>query len=262
MFNDFGVQVPAVTFVTWPDNYYHTSGDRPSILDPTQLRRAIVIAAATAYVIAASDEDGAVRIGAEVAANASKRLSFIQQFNAGRITEASADELAAAYKRALFDMEAYAISEKATLLSVLELSSGNVLKKFIGTQADYIQKASKLSAESLTELAKARGEALKVAIKPVVLQADEVKASKIYPKATPAARETGFGVIRNIPQDIQAKYNLQVRNGAEIARLTIHGNNSILDIKKLLDAQFPNAESLAEVTQYLELLKEVKLVAY
>ncbi|MBR2061182.1 MAG: DUF4910 domain-containing protein, partial [Tidjanibacter sp.] len=35
VFNDWGVQVPGVIMITWPDNYYHTSGDRPAICDPT-----------------------------------------------------------------------------------------------------------------------------------------------------------------------------------------------------------------------------------
>jgi hypothetical protein len=263
VFNDFGVQVPGVMFITWPDNYYHTSGDRPSILDPTQLRRAIVIAASAAYIIASSDEEGALKIAAEVASNAAKRLAVIQQVNAYRINEATAAGLQAAYTRALYDIDAYFISEKATLLSVLELSSAASLKKFIDLQTDNILKTSKLNAKSLEELAKARGEILKVAVNPPVLSPGEQKASKIFPKASPLARETGYGVLRAISRDLLAKYDLQqVRNGAEIARLTKAGTNSILDIKKLLDAQFPGTESLDEITRYLELLKEVKLVSY
>jgi hypothetical protein len=263
VFNDFGVQVPAIMMVTWPDNYYHTSGDRPSILDPTQLRRAIVIAASAAYVIASSDEEGALKIAAEVASNAIKRLGIIQQVNANRINEAQAADLQAAYKRALYDIDAYFISEKATLQSVLELSSAASLKKFIDLQTDNILKTSKLNAKSLEELAKVRGGIVKTAIKPFVLSPEERKASEIFPKASPLARESGFGVLRSISRDLLTKYDLlQVRNGAEIARLTKAGSNSILDIKKLLDVQFPNSESLEEITRYLNLLKEVKLVSF
>ncbi|MDR0836579.1 MAG: hypothetical protein LBN11_08395, partial [Tannerella sp.] len=209
------------------------------------------------------DEESALKIVAEVSSNAVKRLAFIQQINAKRINEAPAAGLQAAYKRALSDIDACFINEKATLQTALELSSGASLKKFIDLQTDNILKTSKLNAKSLEELAKARGEVLQVAIKPVVWTPEEQKAAKIFPKATSLAGESGFGVLRNISRDLLARYNLlQVRNGAEIARLTKAGTSSILDIKKQIDAQFPNAESLDEITRYLELLKESKLVVF
>ena len=261
VFNDFSVGVPAIMMVTWPDNYYHTSGDRPEICDPTQLRRAVVIAATAAYVIASADEEGALRIAGETASNAVKRLALVQQFNAKRINEATAGRLQAVYKRAVSDLEAHSGNEKATLLSILELTPANALvKKFIDTQTGNIQKISKLNISNLEELAKARAEALHTTLRPVALSAEEQKASKRYPKATPALGEAGFGALRNIPREVQDKYNVRPRNGGEIVRLSRQGVNSILDIKKILDAQFPNAESLEEIGLYLELLKELKFV--
>jgi hypothetical protein len=283
IFNDFGVNIPALMLITWPDNYYHTSGDRPSILDPTQLRRAVVIAASAAYIIASAGEDEALKIAAEVSTNAVKRLALIQQSNAGRINEASADDLQAAGKRAIFDLDAYSVNEKATLLSVLELApSSSILKKYVDTQIANIQSINKIGAKSLEDLSKARGEALNVAVKPVALTPEELKASKIYPKATSLAFETGYGALRTIPREVQVKHGImppafgrgggstgaEVQNGVyianstEIARLTVSGNNSVLDIKKMLDAQFPHAESLADIMRYLELLKEVKYVSW
>ncbi|MDR2121142.1 MAG: DUF4910 domain-containing protein [Tannerella sp.] len=281
IFNDFGVNIPALMLITWPDNYYHTSGDRPSILDPTQLRRATVIAAATAYAIASADEDGALKIAAEVSTNAVKRMALIQQSNANRINSASADDLPAACKRAVFDLDAFTVHEKATLSSVLELApSGSILKKYIDTQIAHIQSINKIGVKSLEDLAKARGEALHVAVKPVALTPEEQKAARIYPKATSLAFETGYGALRTIPHETLTKHGImtmtfgrggaevtvqrgiRIINGAEIARLTVSGNNSVLDIKKMLDAQFPATESLADITQYLEMLKDAGFVTY
>ena len=53
-----------------------------------------------------------------------------------------------------------------------------------------------------------------------------------------------------------------VNHGAEIAKLTVGGTNSILDIKKMLDAQFPNPDNLETITNYLKMLKESGLVEY
>ena len=56
VFNDWAVGVPGVVLNTWPDKWYHTSEDRPDKLDPTQMKRAVIITAASAYTIAAADD--------------------------------------------------------------------------------------------------------------------------------------------------------------------------------------------------------------
>ncbi len=47
-------KIPAVIYNNWPDLVYHTSEDRPNVCDPTQLKRAAFIGAATGYVIASA----------------------------------------------------------------------------------------------------------------------------------------------------------------------------------------------------------------
>ncbi|HSQ79311.1 MAG TPA: M28 family peptidase, partial [Candidatus Bathyarchaeia archaeon] len=54
VFNDWGVGVPGVVLNTWPDKWYHTSEDRPDKLDPTQMKRAVIITAAWASSDAAT----------------------------------------------------------------------------------------------------------------------------------------------------------------------------------------------------------------
>ena len=94
VFNDWGVQVPGIILITWPDNFYHTSGDRPSICDPTQLRRAVVLASATAYTISSADLDGALSIAGEVASNAQKRIGLKLAEDLSGWNKLSADQLA------------------------------------------------------------------------------------------------------------------------------------------------------------------------
>jgi aminopeptidase YwaD len=60
-------RVPVIYIADWPDRYIHTQRDVPENLDPTKLRRAMFIAAASGYFLAtASTPDslsGAIRIG-------------------------------------------------------------------------------------------------------------------------------------------------------------------------------------------------------
>ncbi|MCD6346737.1 MAG: DUF4910 domain-containing protein, partial [Bacteroidales bacterium] len=75
VFNDWGIGVPGVMLITWPDNYYHTSEDRASHCDPTQLRRCCVISAASAYTIAAADAKMVRKMAGEIFSNGIRRIA-------------------------------------------------------------------------------------------------------------------------------------------------------------------------------------------
>ena len=54
-------RVPVIYIADWPDRYIHTQRDLPGNLDPTKLRRAIFIAAASGYYLATL-ENGTTRL--------------------------------------------------------------------------------------------------------------------------------------------------------------------------------------------------------
>lgn len=268
VFSDWGVQAPGVIMITWPDNYYHTSGDRPEICDPTQLHRAIVLAAASAYTVANADSGDAVKIATEVAANAVKRMSIKMKLDLTEFNNADAENFSALYRKARFNQDAMLNNEVATLATVLELAPASApLKEFVSAMQENVKAAWSANCKSIDAAMKAKAAILGIApIKGVTLTAAEKAASKVYPKSTAKVKEFGYGVLNSIPRDVMAKYGFaqrgSVKNGAEIAKLTTAGTNSILDIKKMLDAQFPSTDSLETVTKYIEMLKEAGLVAY
>ena len=268
VFSDWGVQAPGVIMITWPDNYYHTSGDRPEICDPTQLHRAIVLAAASAYTIADADAQDAVKIASEVAANGVKRMAIKMKQNLAAMNDAGAEEFAALYRAAKFNQDAMFNNEVATLGTVLELAPASAsLKEFVATMQESVKSAWSANNKNIDAAMKVKAAALGVApFKGVTLTAAEKAASKVYPKSTAKVKEFGYGVLNSVPRDLMAKYGFAqrgaVKNGGEIAKLTTNGTNSILDIKKMLDAQFPATDSLETVTKYIEMLKEAGLVTY
>ncbi len=268
VFSDWGVQAPGVIMITWPDNYYHTSGDRPEICDPTQLHRAIVLAAASAYTVANADSGDAVKIATEVAANAAKRMSIKMKQDLTEFNNANAENFASLYRKARFNQDAMLNNETATLGTVLELAPASApLKEFVSAMQENVKAAWSANCKSIDAAMKAKAAALGIApLKGIALTAEEKAASKVYPKSTAKVKESGYGVLNSIPRDLMAKYGFaqrgSVKNGAEIAKLTTAGTNSILDIKKMLDAQFPSTDSLETVTKYIEMLKEAGLVAY
>jgi len=74
--------------------------------------------------------------------------------------------------------------------------------------------------------------------------------------------EIGYGVTRTITRELQQQYMANVPNSGEAAKLTIDGTHSILDIKKMMEAQFPQKIEIAELTKYMNMLKEAGLVTF
>ena len=268
VFSDWGVQAPGVIMITWPDNYYHTSGDRPEICDPTQLHRAIVLAAASAYTIAEADAQDAVKIASEVAANAAKRMSIKMKQDLAALNSATAADFAALYKDAKWHQDAMLNNEIATLATVLELAPASAsLKEFVAAMQEGVKANWAANGKNIDAAMKAKAAALGVApVKAIVLSAEEKAASKVYPKSTAKVLETGYGVLRTVPRELIAKYGFDqrgaVNHSGEIAKLTTTGTNSILDIQKMLATQFPNPDSLETITKYVEMLKEAGLVEF
>ena len=263
VFNDWGVQVPGIIMITWPDNYYHTSGDRPEICAPTQLHRAIVIAAASAYTIAGADENMAIKIASEVASNAEKRMSLKMRYDLAQLNGASEEEFKDLYRTAVFNQDALLNNETATLATVMELApSSALLDEYVKSLQASLKTVRAANGMNIDASMKAKAATSGYAPVKVELSAEEKAASKIYPHSTSKVKEYGYGVLRSIPAELAAKYGIRLTYSAEVAKLASYGKNSVLDIKKMLDAQFPDSDSLESVMKYIELLKEAGLLEY
>jgi aminopeptidase YwaD len=266
VFNDWGVQVPGIMMIDWPDRWYHTSGDHVDKTDPTELKRVTIIGAAAAYTIANADDGIAAKIAAETSSNGAGRLAHQLVRGFEELNNATAANLADAYKLGRAYIEAAVVNEKATLETVNELA---VDKKAVGDHVAGLQKtidqigASHLAALELHMKAAAK----KLNVAPVVLQPTELeaKASTIIPKATAKVTSNGYQGYREfitaVPQDVRTKFPVdKAGDTLELSRLC-NGKNSALDIKKALDAQAQGSlADLQHVMNYLEILKAAGLV--
>lgn len=275
VFNDWGVGVPGVVLNTWPDKWYHTSEDRPDKLDPTQMKRAVIITAASAYTIASADDAAAGRIATEIVSNASARLGH--QLARGLVEMSRVDAVAfpAVFKRARGYIEAAARNERATLDSVAELAAdkGGFGRFLAGLKAS----VTGIEAGHLRTIDQAmRRQAASLGLKPVDtrLTPAEKKASALVPKPLPKIREKGFQGYQAAIQEARKAAAGQPatgqpaapgrgasRNAAEI-QLLCDGGTSALDIKKMLDTQFREETPLEAVLAHLELLKKAGLVTF
>jgi hypothetical protein len=272
IFNNWCVGVPGVMMIAWPDRWYHTSGDLADKADPTQLKRAVVIAAAGAYTIASADDDMAVKIASETAANSARRIAVQTQAGIESLNRAKAGTFMESYKRARFNLGAAVVNEKETLDSILELASD---KKRVGQHTAGMKKtvdgigASQIGLVQAHMLAVA--DRLRVpAIGKIELTDLEKRAAGMYPVTTEKIRVEAISeyqkAVDGLPQDVKDKFPFEdaaedepAVNTKEIQRL-INGKRSALDIKRIMDAQARAPSNLQAVLNYLELLKRAGLV--
>ena len=268
VFNDWGVRVPGIMMIAWPDRWYHTTEDLPDKSDATQLKRAAVIGAAGAYTVANADDAMAMKIAAEIASNATRRLGHYLVAGLETLNGAEAKTFEETYRNARAFVEGGVLNEKDTLDSTLQLAAdktgmGAYLAK-LKKSVDGVAAANLLALEARMEIvAKALG------VKPVVLvpTAAEKMAVKVVPRLT--AKLTGGGhqgyrdAITAVPQELRTKYPYiaSVGNTAEL-NLLINGKHSVLDIKKLLDAQNVRKSTVEGITNYLQILKAAGLVEF
>ncbi len=264
VFNDWGVGVPGIMMIAWPDKWYHTSGDTADKSDPTQLKRAAIIGAAGAYTVASADAGAAARIGAEIAANATRRLGHQMTVAMETLNRATAETLAEDYKYARGALEAAILNEKETLASVLELAPGS--SELAARVAQLTKSVEAVGAAGLAAVdahQATAASALGLKPGPLVLTELEKKAARIIPRPTARVRQNGYRgyqeALNAVPAAERAKYAVSGRDLALAStselQLLVDGKHSALDIKKMLDAQFERRSALQAVLNHLEVLK-------
>jgi hypothetical protein len=271
VFNDWGVGVPGIMMIAWPDKWYHTSGDTADKADPTQLKRASVIGAAGAYTVASADAAAAARIAAETAANATRRLGHQLTVAMETLNQAKAETLAEDYKYARGILEAAVVNEKDTLATILELAPASA--ELAARVAQMVKSVEAVGAAGLAAIDAHRAStasALGVKPAPLVLSELEKRAAKLVPRPTSQVRQGGYREYQKfltaVPADARAKYpvtgkDLVVANSAEL-QLLVNGRHSVLDIKKMLDAQHERRSTLQAIFNQLEILKLAGLVEW
>jgi hypothetical protein len=267
VFNDWAVGVPGIMMITWPDPWYHSSGDRVDKIDATQMKRVAIIGAAGAYTVASADDNMAQKIAGEVASNGTRRLGHQFIVAMEFLNKATAEDISEAYKKAWVQVSTAVTNEKDTLNSVLELAKD---KTSVGSYVAKMQKSIEAIGAAHMEALKTHMETVskKLQVKPVKIQWIDLekKAAKMIPKPTVKVKEKGYRGYREyinaVPKEESKKYpygRINIGSPSELQCL-IDGKRSILDIKHMLDAQYSRESKLQSVINYIQILKLAGLV--
>jgi hypothetical protein len=249
VFNDWGVQVPGIMMITWPDRWYHTSGDHVDKTDPTQLKRVVAIGAAAAYTIASADDDMAIKIASEAAGNGAQRIGHQLARGLAEMDAATAETLAETYKGAREHVEAAVNNEKDTLETVNELATdkARVAGHVVALQraTDQTGAAQLAALDAHVKAAAARLKVSPIALKPTEL---EISAAAMVPKPTAKVTADGYQGYRQHLTGVDLS-KFRGLDTTELSRL-VNGRHSLLDIKKMLEAQAPVKVDLQQVIDY------------
>lgn len=265
VFNDWGVQVPGIMMITWPDFYYHTSQDRADKCDPTQMKRVAVIGAATAYTIASADDQMAFKMANEILSNGSNRLGLMLSECILAMNQSTQEKFADVYKFGKGKIEAALYNEINTVETVYELADNlDAVKEYIATTINALEGVSESHLMAYEQAMK--NKAGKLGFKPVTIKLSslEKKAMGVVPSVTAKVTDAGYrgysAIINEVPQDIKEKYPSRGADTRELPRL-VNGKNNALMIKKMLDAQSTRGEAdLQTVLNYLQILKHAGLI--
>jgi len=266
VFNDWSINVPGMKMITWPDNYYHSSEDNPDKCDPTQLRRAVFISAAGAYTIAVADDKMAGRILSEQYSGANVRLGIQMAKSADMVYNAGINNLSDVYKRACYNLEGVAMAEKSAMEKIRQISENPEVTAMIESRKTAVDNILKEHLSALKEIMIRKSSNLNVPAVNLVTDNYEKMAMKIVPTPTRKAATMGYGGdrrnISSLPLDFLSKYRYgRIVNTSETAGMA-NGKRNLLDIKKMVDAQFETESPLQDIVNYFTVLKEAGLMSF
>jgi len=265
-FNDWGIGVAGVKMNTWPDYYYHSSEDSPDKCDPTQLRRAIFIAAAGAYTMASADDAMAIRIMSEMYAGSCARMGIQMAKASDMIWNVTGETMRSVYKRAAYNIEGFMMAEKSAMETIRQISEKPDVINTLNNMKEKLDDLLQIQLSALRELMITRSKELGVSpadLKPGDLEAI---ALKIIPVPTPKALTMGCeGYYKYIsalsPYFLKENSYSAIVNTSETAGLA-DGKRNLLLIKKMVDAEFERESPLQDIINYYRVLKEAGLMKY
>jgi hypothetical protein len=252
--------------IDWPDNYYHTSEDNPDKCDPTQLRRVIFIASASAYTMASAEYPMVVRILAEMFAAATTRIGIQMAKSSDILENATAESFQKSYKRAAYNIEGTVLAEKNAMDKLRQLSVKPELLTMINNRKDKLGDILAIQLGVLRDLMVSKAKEL--GVPPADLKPDELEAGaiKIIPEPTPKSQNMGYSgdskSVGSLSPDFVKNYPYRgLVNSDETAGMA-DGKLNILQIKKMVDAEFERETPLKDILNYYAVLKEAGLMKY
>ncbi len=260
VFNDGAIRVPAVMF-NRDDVFHHTSLDTLDKVDPTELRRAAVIALGSAFHIASAGNGEARQIARLVARNGLGRLAA-DYYDALGILSAAADpeRLHAAYRQVLNVVSHSIWRESQAILSARALASDEGAKREIAAMKTHLDAAQMTFPREANALYRKLCAGLNTVPKQMALSDEERKAGRLVP-----VRVEGFicpmesdYLVEKLGPGVFSEIKLDPDTAYETFNF-VDGKRSILEITQSISAEF-GPVAIGDISAFFAVLERGGLV--
>jgi len=265
IFNDGLLNVPTVFLFVWPDRYYHTSGDKPEICDPTQLKRSSYIGAAALTVLMDDCPDKSRRLAVEVSNRANSRITSEIKRAMNLIEHSTKSSLHTANKEGINFINQIYKRETATLKSLKNYSRRDqAVDGYINgliTKLAQQKRISKLNLKAFyTLICKTRNilpqgvrttNAERAAMSTIPIRIKSLKGppDNNYLKEKLKGKEVDMD---HPIHKVDSRYRYEILN-------FVDGKNTLMDIRNAVSAEYQPIP-VQWVKQYLELLQKAGII--
>ncbi len=182
------------------------------------------------------------------------------------IWNASSETMKSVYKRAAYNIEGLILAEKSAIEKVKLLSESTDVSVMVNDRKEKLDDLLLIQLSALKDLMTARSKQLAVPVATLALDDAEKSAAKIIPVPSEKAKTmkyTGYTeFIRGVSSDFnKANPYGGIVNQSEAAGLA-DGKRNLLQIKKMVDAQFEKESPLQSIVNYFNVLKEAGLMKF
>jgi hypothetical protein len=267
---DGSIALPAVLYNDWPDVYLGTQLDDLDKVDTTQMRRAVVTVASTAYYLASvAPESGVPALAEVVAAGAIERLAFEQTRAYFAVANASPDAVPRQQVEARTMLLEWRKREHATVDSLRQLGDNPAAGDAIARADKRIDAAYAAAEASWRESLAAIG---RMPPRELARTAAEDRLASIVPARNAAIR----GPVNVFRPEYGAMWlahktgNREFVNGIALARRGqyvpyealnfVDGRRSMLEIRDALSAEYGPIDA-TELEEYFRFLAGVDVVS-
>lgn len=268
VFNNASVGVPGIELFTWPDQWYHADKDLPENADPTQMKRVAFIGAATAWAGAALTDEMLPGLLDAVSDFGHRRMAergiprALQILDSAAASGAGGRDRDAVMLRAWSVLSASVRREVDAVRSVGAIHTGSAgARALVEARAQEWEAYAQGMGRWLVAAAEARG--LAGARLPTP-SGEEGPQRRVIPRLVPGIRGVETALARFGPYTRWVDAHPGVVDALGLSRSQtaqiqnfIDGKRSVTEILWRVRGVTGEATTLAQVTGYLDILKEV-----
>jgi hypothetical protein len=263
MFCDGSIGVPATMFCH-PDPYHHTIQDTVEKVDPSELKRVMMVTALAGLFMANASDDDAIALANEAQLRGYSRIAIDMDRALKMLKKSgtSADELHRAYKEAVNIANHSIEREKAEVLSCLTLCQDSKAKMYIEGLAAQVGQTEDDFNKNIKDYYQVLCD--RKNIKPqfaIALNDEEKAAQNIVPRRNtvftgPLAMD--YAIEKLGDERIGEKITLSENTTYEAANF-INGKRNLLQIRNALSAEYGPIDIIA-LKEYFDILEKAGFI--